>query len=414
MSIIDDIINQFANIPTERQIILTTPVQEEITMALPQISVRDYLDLIPTFDGQPTRLSTFINACENVLPLMAPNNEPARISFTMMHIRNKLVGKAATLLAARNFTTFPELKTLLVSLFGDQRNEEALLSDLNTLRQQQRETALQFADRCIDIRCLLLSKLSCQTVPEQIKMMKIDLYNNFTLRAFLTGVNSQLSHLLRCRKPTNIEEAIQIVIEEENMNYHRSKINHTPQNNEPHINKPNNAHHLRINPPQTRTVPNNQQTQFTQFKNFQRPNNAPKPIWQQQQHSNWPSGPNQRYFQNQPGPSQPRSQQNVFLPRNKPLTNAPTPMEVDSRRTRLSNQMQQSSRYPPQHNFKNEQLHTQQSEELEQFIPDNYYNENYAYPENDEFYYEDNQEYETAEQEDVNFPKPASETDKQN
>lgn len=411
MNIIDDLVNQFANIPTDRQITLRTPAPEEINMALPQISVRDYLDLIPAFDGQPTKLSAFIEACENVLPLMAPNNEPTRITFTMLHIRNKLVGKAATLLAARNFTTFPELKNLLVNLFGDQRNEEALLSDLNTLRQQTRETALQFADRCIDIRYLLLSKLSCQGVAEEIRIMKINLYNNFTLRAFLTGVNPQLSHLLRCRKPENIEEAIQIVTEEENINYHRSKINHTTS--EPQNHKPNNSHQLRINPPQIRMIPNNQNQQF---RNFQRPNNTYKPMWPQQHTNNWSQGQNQRYFQNQPGNSQPRSQQNVFLPKNKPMTNAPTPMEVDSRRTRLSNQMPQSSRYPPQQNWRNEQLHMQQSEELEFTTPENNYSENPGYSENEELTYEDYyQEYETNEQENGNFPIGASgTTDRQN
>lgn len=409
MSVIDDLINRFANIQTDRQIILTSSAPEDTTMALPQISVRDYLDLIPAFDGQPTKLSAFIAACENVFPLMAPNNEATRLTFTMLHIRNKLVGKAATLLAARSFSTFPELKHLLVSLFGDQRNEESLLSDLNTLRQQQRETALQFADRCIDIRCLLLSKLSCQDVTMEIKTMKVDLYNNFTLRAFLTGVNPQLSHLLRCRKPANIEEAIQIVTEEENINYHRSKINYTPQNNEPQNYRPN-PHQLRINPPQTRTLPNNQH----QPKQFQRPNNLQKPMWQQQQQqTNWATKPNPRYFQNQPGPSQPRNQQNVFMPKNQPMTNTPTPMEVDSRRTRLSNQMPQSSRYVPQQNWRHEQVHVQQSEELEQFttLDNNYEN---LYSEQDEFECEDYQQYETNEQENVNFPTVASETDRQN
>lgn len=411
MNAIDDLVNQFANIPTDRQINLTTPAQV-VNMALPQISVRDYLDLIPAFDGQPSKLSTFIDACENVLPLMAPNNEPTRISFTMLHIRNKLVGKAATLLAARNFATFPELKNLLVSLFGDQRNEEALLSDLNTLRQSK-ETALQFADRCIDIRCLLLSKLSCQEATEEVRTMKIDLYNNFTLRAFLTGVNPQLSHLLRCRKPGSIEEAIQIVTEEENLNYHRSKINHTPQNNEPQNHK-SNTHQLRINPPQIRAIPNNQQYQHQQFKNFQRPSNAYKPMWPHPQ-TNWPARPNQGHFQSQPGPSQPRSQQNVFLPKNKPVTNTPTPMDVDSRRTRLSNQTQQPSRYPQQQNWRSEQLHIQQSEEVEHFTPENNCSENPGYSESDEFIYDDYQEYDINDQENVNFPMRASETtDRQN
>lgn len=100
----------------------------------PQISVRDYLELIPRFDGDTSQLANFLNACENVITLMAPNNEISRISFTLLHIRTKLVGKAATLLASRTYRTFPELKEILLSIFGDQRNEESLLSDLTILR----------------------------------------------------------------------------------------------------------------------------------------------------------------------------------------------------------------------------------------------------------------------------------------
>ncbi|KAJ8980519.1 hypothetical protein NQ317_007939 [Molorchus minor] len=203
MSLIDELANQLANISTERRIVIPP-----INMAVPTISVRDYLEIIPPFDGNPTTLATFMSACEQIFPLMAPNNESERIKFAMLHIRTKLIGKAAALLSARIFVTFP--KNLLINLFRDQRNEESLVSDLNVMRQKSNEILHQFADRCIDIRCLLISKLTCQETPKLIADTKIDMYNKFTLRAFITGVNPQLSHLLRCRNPITIEEAIQM------------------------------------------------------------------------------------------------------------------------------------------------------------------------------------------------------------
>lgn len=134
MNIINELADHLVNVPTTRQTSLT-PNNKERNMALPQINVRDYLDLIPPFDGEPSKLSAFINACENVIPLMALNNGITRTTFTMLHIRNKIVATAA-----RNFTTFTELKQLLISLFGDQCNEKSLLADLNILRQRSKET----------------------------------------------------------------------------------------------------------------------------------------------------------------------------------------------------------------------------------------------------------------------------------
>ena len=345
MSLINELTRQLANFPTERQINIQS-AHNSSNMALPQISVRDYLDLIPPFDGNPTKLSTFIKACEQVFPLMAPDNELARITFTMLHVRTKLIGKAAALTAARNFTTFPELKEILVNLFGDQRNEESLLSELNTLKQRVHETPHQFADRCIDIRCLLLSKLSCQAVPQIIKDTKLEMYNSFTLRAFLTGVNPQLSHLLRCRNPTTIEEATQIVTEEENLNYHRTKIGATIQNQQP-TNKPQpkSAFQLRINSPQTRN-PNFAPTPIQQIKKFTPPTQQKwiprtfpvrQPFFQQQNYSQRPQVP---------GTSQ------------QPKMYQPTPMDVDSDRTRLTRQSNRTN----QPVFRSEELTTQEVE----------------------------------------------------
>lgn len=383
MSLIDELTEQLARFPTDQRINLTN---NTTNMAVPQISVRDYLELIPTFDGNPTKLSTFLEACEEVFPLMAPGNEPNRLYFTMLHIKTKLVGKAAALIAARNIRTFPELKETLINLFGDQRNEESLLSDLNTLRQKPNETPHQFADHCINIRCLLLSKLSCSNVQQVVKDTKLTMYNNFTLRAFLTGVNPQLSHLLRCRNPKNIEEAIQMVTEEENLNYHRSKIG-VPSSSQ--NNKPN--YQLRINPPQTRQQFSPMQNQ-AQFKKYQpqqpqqkwipKPFPVKHPYFQQQ--NNFPR-------QQLPGPSQ-----------QKPYH--PTPMEVDSNRTRLTRQTFR----PNQPKFKIEEVTTQEVENSENY--DEYYYHPEDYEESQDNTFTNGQENENSDT-DVNFQTPASDSE---
>lgn len=372
-------------------------------MAAPQISVRDYLDLIPKFDGEATQLSTFLNACETVLQLMAPEGEIARIAFTLMHIRTKLVGKAAIMLSARPFHSFNELKETLISLFGDQRNEESLLRDLSMLRQRQNETALQFADRCIDLRCLLLNKLDCSNISNEIKAAKRELYNATALRSYLAGLNAHMSHLLRCKSPATIEEATRMVIDEENMNYHRAQLSHPPGPSKPSPNST--SHQLRINHMPVRNPPA-QQPPLTQWRSHAQP--PAQPTWVQRPfHAQPPAQPTwvQRPF---PPPQQhlfrpnqrPMVQQtwskpptNVFAPQNRRQFPKPTPMDTSSGNSRINPA-------PPNRKVTEELYH---QEEIEHPSP-----EENAYEQQEEEYYYNPYEVEYQEA-DENFITPASE-----
>ncbi|KAJ8912809.1 hypothetical protein NQ315_014392 [Exocentrus adspersus] len=387
-----------------------TTVQSKFNMALPQISVKDYMELIPRFDGDPTILSSFISACENVLTLMAPNNDAIRISFTLMHIRTKIVGKAASVLAARTYQTFPELKTILISIFGDQRNEESLLSDLNLLRQKPNETSFQFADRCIDLRCLLLSKVECSDLERDQKNIKIEMYNKTALRAYLTGLNPNMSHLLRCKSPATLEQAIQYTAEEENIDYHRSLIkSNNPQSSHSHSNQTK----IQIKKPNTRTYPMHLPTN-TQTNNVANSTNTLRPF-PQQNTSFKPVWPNT--FQNQHQKSHVhRPMHNAFAPQNAPKPNfKPVPMEVSSGTMRTfkppSNHFKTNQ---PQRKYTVEELHAQDQSE----IPNCYSSQENLYFTDNEYvaYAEDTEYFEDRENinDDEKFHIPASEVNPQN
>lgn len=417
----------------------TNPIPTNVNsdnMALngPQISVRDYLELIPRFDGDTSQLSNFLNACENVLTLMAPNNEIPRISFTLLHIRTKIVGKAATLLASRNYRSFPELKGILLSIFGDQRNEESLLSDLTILRQKSNESCLQFADRCVNLRSLLLDKISCSELPIEIKNTKLEMYNAMTLRSFLTGLNGNMSHLLRCKSPNSIEEAIHMVTEEENINYHRQQLS-TPNNlstsrNNPQFKvadlpvRPISQFQRQIPQAQARTSHPVQHKQFqfpVQPKQFQIP-------------------AQQRQFYTQPKfPSQPTNiqsipikhnfptnrqtfgpPQNVFKPSNKPVIRNYEPMDTSSRLTQLRSSQQrqfpqqnQARKYYSQELNAHEVLPEDEPPEEASFSP--YDEDTLSYEEYLELQNQNYQEenYTDEQNDEENFQKSASGTSKQ-
>lgn len=385
--------------------IIEEPEQETLNMAAPQISVKDYLELIPKFDGEPTQLSTFIKACESVLTLMAPKAEVDRIGFTMMHIRTKIIGKASLMLAARHYSTFNELRQILISLFGDQRNEESLLRDLTMFRQKPNETTLQFADRCIDLRCLLLNKLECSPEANEIKAAKRELYNATTLRSYLAGLNANMSHLLRCKSPATIEDAIRMVVDEENMNYHRIQLqSHTGSSSKSNPKIPN--HQLKINPMPVRNYPS-YQTNFsfppTNYAprhtmpaqippQFSKPNWTPRPFPTPQPHLFNNNQPRPQTFQRNRPPS------NVFKSNPQRQLPNPTPMDTSSSNTRIK------PKFPQQYTV--EELYHQEANQPESEL-NNY---EYSY---DEYFSERNEnpeEYEYWEPAEENFTIPASDT----
>lgn len=398
-------------------------------MARNDISVRDYLDLIPHFDGDTSKLPVFLDTCEQVLGMLVQDNNAQRIQFLMLHFRNKIVGKAAQVLAARNITTFPELKSLLLNTFGDQRNEESLLNDLMMLTQNHNESPSQFADRCISLRGLLLSKMQMANISQGLRQEKLILYNKMALRTFLSGLNAHLSHLLRCKEPASLEEAINMVVEEENMNYNRQqklgaknnlqKTDHS-QIRTTQINPRYNPNHFQTFPPRphpqmTRPTiniphrvpnyffPRNPQQTFQQ-RPFQNPQNFHRQVPQQQnfQRQNFSTPQNFPNFQN--------PQRFNFQPKNQ--QSYPQPMDTSSGNTRRTG-IPQTSNAPK---WTAQELHLQEipntSSSKNEYEPDYYEEpvydaetlENSYYPE--EYYSENFPNY----NDDENFTLPASET----
>lgn len=400
-------------------------------MAKGEISVRDYLDLIPYFDGDTSKLPIFLDTCEQVLGMIAHDNNVQKIQFLMLHFRNKIVGKAAQILAARNITTFPELKKLLLNTFGDQRNEESLLNDLMMLSQNHNESPSQFADRCISLRGLLLSKIQMANISQGLRQEKLTLYNKMALRTFLSGLNAHLSHLLRCKDPVSLEEAINMVVEEENMNYNRqqklgtrnsqktdqSQIRITatnPRNNPNHFSPKPNPQIIRppTNIPHRITnyfTPRNPQQIFQQ-RPFQNPQNFYRQNPQQQnfQKQNFTTPQNFQRSQNFPNFQNP--QRFNFQP--KMQQSYPQPMDTSSGNTRRT-AIPQTSNAPK---WTAQELHLQEIPSTS-FSKNEYESDYYEEPmydpeilENNDFseecYSENYQNY----NEDENFTLPASET----
>lgn len=71
----------------------------------------------PEYDGNSIFLNTFISTCKFCLQYGFYDTQQALV---VLHINNKLRGKAAELVNSRNRTQWDKMKTLLDNHFGDE------------------------------------------------------------------------------------------------------------------------------------------------------------------------------------------------------------------------------------------------------------------------------------------------------
>ncbi|KAJ8976923.1 hypothetical protein NQ317_005095 [Molorchus minor] len=342
----------------------------------------EYLKCVPQFDGNPNELNRYLSTCESLISHFYDPTNPNNFEniYLLNSLVSKLTGNARLVTNIQSVTTWEELKDTLTRNFADQRDEACLNRDLVLLRQYQNEKPQQFFDRCLQILNLLCSYVDAHEATADAKVLKRNLYNNLALNTFLAGVREPLGTTLRCMRPTSMTQALQFIIQEENVSYFQSFTN-----------KPYNKYASAQNkPPAPSQKQNNnfhnshptQQFGFQNQNNFGRPQNnfvGPQTNFGRFQNtfSNQPSQFQNRVNNQSQGFSRNSQmfrppQQNVFKPnQNNQNFPKPTPMSVSTRQT-SSNNVRQPMRppyqyQPQQRNFTFEELH---NAEVEQTYPD--------------------------------------------
>lgn len=297
----------------------------------------------------------------------------------------KLKGTAKLVVNIQNTQTWQELKDTLYRNFADRRDETSLNRDLILMRQFPNEKPQQFFDRCLQILNLLCSYVDIHEETQEARNLKRNLYNNLALKTFLAGLKEPLGTTIRCMKPTSLNEALQLINNEENIQYFQNFTNKQPNKFMP--NKPvQQVHQLNRsnihNTPNFQNMyhPNYNQTRQYSFNSQQR-NYSPQqfnfpsqPIQIQQR----PNNPPQTYFTNSqvfsPKPiiNNHGANKNVFRPNQIKNLPAATPMSISTRQT--NNHPNKIWNQQPQYNSSPGELHNTEVNEIGEtsYIPDDY------------------------------------------
>lgn len=234
----------------------------------------------------------------------------------VIHIKNKLRGKAAQLISSRNPNSYLEIKQLLNLHFGDSRDLTSLIQDLQRLRQLSNESPLTYFNRLQVLNAKMQANINKSNQSNEQKKAQTDLIETMALNTLLTGLDPRIGQIVRASNPKDLLEAHQRIRRELQLSYFENQQKTAFKPNQPKlpqhtVRKPfqNSPQRFstqnytpRVNPNFTpRFTPNQNQNQpqsTNQFTPKFNPNFNNQPQQFQSNRPNFNSQPNQ--FQSRP------------------------------------------------------------------------------------------------------------------
>lgn len=188
-------------------------VLNKITMS---DSKDQYIDLnlaermINKYDGNKSNLHVFIDNCSNAFQLLKPS---CRIPFVSI-VLSKIEGNIRSTLLNRSFSSWEDLKSHLLENYSEKRTFAQWQLELNSCRQNFKETVTSYSGRIENCYIKLIKSLDLKLTKEA-REANVNLLKNQALNIFINGLQPQLHILLKSQKPNNFEEAVSIALSEE-------------------------------------------------------------------------------------------------------------------------------------------------------------------------------------------------------
>ncbi|XP_068989280.1 myb-like protein AA [Neodiprion pinetum] len=134
-------------IPQEFKMV-SEPVASTGATALPAptyhyISIKDALEAVPVFDGNPSQVRSFVQGCKDAREMVPPQVE---LSLARI-IRDKIKGVARRVIENERFDTVDELTARINELYGPAKSVNLCQGELGKIFQRQNEDVVTYASR---------------------------------------------------------------------------------------------------------------------------------------------------------------------------------------------------------------------------------------------------------------------------
>ncbi|KAE9522232.1 hypothetical protein AGLY_017370 [Aphis glycines] len=209
----------------------TTELPEETEMPN-KLNFGDAMRAIPSFGGgSESLLTSYFNRCEFVL-----EHVDEKIKLMILDaIVSQLTDKASDAVRYREITSWEELKAHLTTIFGKTHSVQFLQKQFNQIKQYEKESIQQYADRVETISHELTTALTLNKTTAEAKIISETIQTQ-TLAIVIAGIQYDIRLILKATKVPNFEEAVFLAVEEEKLN---EKIEYKTDNRNKYVKKSN-------------------------------------------------------------------------------------------------------------------------------------------------------------------------------
>ena len=188
------------------------------------------------FDGTKSKLFEFIDNCDDAMRVVNPDYK--NHLFTI--IRTKITDKARAMIRCREFPDWESLRMQLLEAFSEKRTLEQWQLELNSCKQNYKENVISFANRVESCYINVINSID-HTLDNKSRNACVDMIKGIALKVFINGLNKDLTVLVKSQRPSTLENAISLALDEEqqllsNLEVNRFHNNNHRSHNPSHIN----------------------------------------------------------------------------------------------------------------------------------------------------------------------------------
>ena len=180
-----------------------------------KVSIDTLLKFIEPYNGDRDNLNAWITNCDRAF-LIA---QPVQYNILFAFIQSRLHDKAQSVCSNSIFPTWENLKDHLKSRLGDKKHQNHLLIELQNCKQLHNEPISQYILRLETALKRLLASIKQSSNDTTYLQGKIENTEDLALLTFKLGTSPQISQMLRYRNPETLNEAFNMALEEEKIQW---------------------------------------------------------------------------------------------------------------------------------------------------------------------------------------------------
>lgn len=187
------------------------PITNTITEMASTLSFGEAIKLIPKFSGGSEGVySQFEKKCDFIMGHVNTDLKPVILEAILA----ELTDKASEAVRYREISSWEELRKHLRSIFGKTHLVQFLQKQLSQLRQFDKESVQDYANRVEKIYHELTCALTVDKPANGTKIIAQTIQSQ-ALSIFISGIQYAIRIILKANKVTTFEEAVFLALEEE-------------------------------------------------------------------------------------------------------------------------------------------------------------------------------------------------------